>query len=187
MASYNRVVLVGNLTRDPEYKQLPSGQAVCRLGLAVNRSFKNKQSGTAIQEVCYIDIDVWGAQAESCNQYLKKGRPVLVEGRLKFDTWQDQQGGTRSKHSVVADRVVFLQSGVGAGAEIAEAGDDMAAMTPARPSTISAPLEKEIMDQIEAIKNRPKAAKTSVKKEENGSEGGVEFKDEPPFQDELPF
>lgn len=186
MASYNRVVLVGNLTRDPEYKQLPSGQAVCRLGLAVNRSFKNRQSGTAVQEVCYIDVDVWGAQAESCNQYLKKGRPVLVEGRLKYDTWQDQQGGTRSKHSIVADRVIFLQSGVGAGAEVGEAGEDLADMTPARPSTISAPLEKEIMDQIEAIKNRPKATKAYAKKE-TAPEGGVEFKDEPPFQDELPF
>ena len=183
MASYNRIVMVGNLTRDPEYKQLPSGQAVCRLGLAVNRSFKNKQSGNAVQEVCYIDIDVWGAQAESCNQYLKKGRPVLVEGRLKYDTWQDQQGANRSKHSIVADRVVFLQAS--SGAEIAD-GDDMAEMTPARPSTISAPLEKEILDQIEAIKNRPKVTKT-VKKETDNIEGGVEFKDEPPFQDELPF
>jgi single-strand DNA-binding protein len=186
MASYNRVVLVGNLTRDPEYKQLPSGQAVCRLGLAVNRSFKNRQSGTAVQEVCYIDVDVWGAQAESCNQYLKKGRPVLVEGRLKYDTWQDQQGGTRSKHSIVADRVIFLQSGVGAGAEASEASEELADMAPARPSTISAPLEKEIMDQIEAIKNRPKTTKVHTKKETT-SEGGVEFKDEPPFQDELPF
>lgn len=184
MASYNRVVLVGNLTRDPEYKQLPSGQAVCRLGLAVNRSFKNKQSGAAIQEVCFIDIDVWGAQAESCNQYLKKGRPVLVEGRLKYDTWQDQQGGTRSKHSIVADRVLFLQSGTGA--EVVEGADDAADMTPSRPSTISAPLEKELMDQIEAIKNRPKATKSFVKKEAS-SDAGVDFKDEPPFQDDLPF
>jgi single-strand DNA-binding protein len=186
MASFNRVVLVGNLTRDPEYKQLPSGQAVCRLGLAVNRSFKSKQSGAAVQEVCYIDIDVWGAQAESCNQYLKKGRPVLVEGRLKFDTWSDQQGGTRSKHSIVADRVVFLQSGAASGAEASEASEDVADMTPARPSTISAPLEKEIMDQIEALKNRPKVAKTHAKKEAT-PEGAVEFKDEPPFQAELPF
>jgi single-strand DNA-binding protein len=185
MASYNRIVMVGNLTRDPEYKQLASGQAVCRLGLAVNRSFKNKQSGTAVQEVCYIDIDVWGPQAESCNQYLKKGRPVLVEGRLKYDTWQDQQGGNRSKHSIVADRVLFLQSG--AGAEVAEGTDEVADVAPARPSTISAPLEKEIMDQIEAIKNRPKAAKSHAKKDTAGAEAGVEFKDEPPFQDDLPF
>lgn len=194
MASYNRVVMIGNLTRDPEYKQLPSGQAVCRLGLAVNRQIKSKQSGNVIQEVCFIDIDVWGAQADSCHQYLQKGRPILVEGRLKYDTWQDQQGQTRSKHSIVADRVLFLSAGQGAetanfgqGAEMANSSeaDDMA-MTPARPSTISAPLEKEIMDQIEAIKSRPKTVKTK-KADENSSEGGVEFKDEPPFQDELPF
>src|SRR5438477_12574569 len=110
MAGYNRIVLVGNLTRDPDYKQLASGQAVCRLGLATNRQFKNRQTTSMVQEVCYIDIDVWGAQAESCRQYLKKGRPVLIEGRLKFDSWEDQSGQTRSKHSVVADRVVFLGS-----------------------------------------------------------------------------
>ena len=84
MAGYNRVVLVGNLTRDPEYKQLTSGQSVCRLGLATNRQFKNRQSGQMVQEVCYIDIDVWGPQADSCHQYLQKGRSVLVEGRLQI-------------------------------------------------------------------------------------------------------
>src|SRR5690349_24503797 len=90
MAGFNRVIMIGNLTRDPEYKQLTSGQAVCRLGLASNRQFKNRQSGDLVQEVCYVDVDVWGAQAESCRQYLTKGRPVLVEGRLKLDSWQDQ-------------------------------------------------------------------------------------------------
>src|SRR3990167_9439523 len=108
MAGYNRIILMGNLTRDPEYKQLASGQAVCRLGLASNRQFKNKQSGQMTQEVCFVDIDVWGAQAESCNQYLQKGRPVLVEGRLKLDSWQEADGTKRSKHSIVADRVTFL-------------------------------------------------------------------------------
>lgn len=185
MASYNRVVMIGNLTRDPEYKQLASGQAVCRLGLAVNRQIKSKQSGNVIQEVCFIDIDVWGAQAESCHQYLQKGRPILVEGRLKYDTWQDQQGQTRSKHSIVADRVLFLSSGQGA--EVGSMNEaDEPVMTQARPSTISAPLEKEIMDQIEAIKSRPKTVKPK-KSDELSPEGGVEFKDEPPFQDELPF
>ena len=122
MASYNRIVLIGNLTRDPEYKQLPSGQPVCRLGLAVNRQYKNKQTGAMVQEVCFIDIDVFGPQAESCRQYLQKGRPVLVEGRLKFDTWQTPDGQTRSKHSVVADRVVFLGSSAQTSAD-AEIGD----------------------------------------------------------------
>jgi len=110
MASYNRIMLVGNLTRDPELKQAGSGQ-VCRLGLATNRQFKNRQTGATVQEVCFIDVDVWGAQAESCGKYLQKGRSVLVEGHLKYDSWTDQTGQTRNKHSVVADRVVFLGSG----------------------------------------------------------------------------
>ncbi|MGV2390024.1 MAG UNVERIFIED_CONTAM: single-stranded DNA-binding protein [Microcystis novacekii LVE1205-3] len=108
---YNRIVMVGNLTRDPELKTLPSGQGVCRLNLASNRQFKNRQSGDMVQEVCYVDIDVWGPQADSCSQYLQKGRQVLIEGRLKLDSWQDQEGNNRSKHSIVADRVVFLSSG----------------------------------------------------------------------------
>jgi len=111
MASYNRVILMGNLTRDPEHKTLASGQSVCRLGLACNRSFKNRQTGTVTQEVCFIDVDVWGAQAESCQQFLAKGRPVLVEGRLKLDSWE-QEGQKRSKHTIVADRVTFLQGSV---------------------------------------------------------------------------
>jgi len=109
MPSFNRVIMMGNLTRDPELKQLPSGQSVCRLGLASNRQFKNRTTGTMTQEVCFVDVDVWGAQAESCNQYLQKGRAVLVEGRLKLDSWE-QDGQRRSKHSITADRVTFLSS-----------------------------------------------------------------------------
>ena len=111
MAGFNRVILVGNLTRDPEYRQLPSGQAVCRLNLAANRQFKDRQTGVASQEVCFIDVDVWGGQAEACRQYLQKGRPVLVEGRLKFDSWKDNDGQQRSKHSIVASMVQFLSFG----------------------------------------------------------------------------
>lgn len=124
MAGYNRIVMVGNLTRDPEYKQLANGQAVCRLGMASNRSFKNRQTGAMVQEVCYVDVDVWGPQAETCRQYLAKGRPVLIEGRLKLDTWQDAQGANRSKHSIAADRVVFLGSGSAAGLDT---GDNLGA------------------------------------------------------------
>lgn len=100
--------MVGNLTRDPDLKQLSSGQSVCRLGLASNRQFKSRQTGQQVQEVCYVDIDVWGAQADSCQKFLQKGRSVLVEGRLKLDTWEDQDGRKQSKHSIVADRVTFL-------------------------------------------------------------------------------
>lgn len=189
MASYNRVVLIGNLTRDPEYKQLTSGQAVCRLGLATNRQFKNRQTGSMVQEVCFVDIDVWGAQAESCKQYLQKGRSILVEGRLKFDTWEDQAGGTRSKHSIVADRIVFLSSGGAAseaeGEDRAESKGDMFAER-GYPATEK---EKELLDQIEQVKNRKKAKPSAgaVKYDGNVSAGEISFKDEPPFQDDLPF
>lgn len=190
MAGYNRVVLVGNLTRDPDYKQLTSGQAVCRLGFATNRQFKNRQTGSMVQEVCFIDIDVWGAQAESCHQYLQKGSPILIEGRLKFDSWEDQAGQTRSKHSIVADRVVFLASGADS-SEPSEAvkGDVQ------KGNALEAELEKELYSQIEDIKKRAgaknatKAASSSSapQKATTPETGEIAFKDEPPFEDELPF
>jgi single-strand DNA-binding protein len=191
MAGYNRVVIVGNLTRDPEYKQLASGQAVSRLGLATNRQFKNRQNGSMIQEVCFIDIDVWGAQAESCKQYLQKGRSVLVEGRLKFDTWEDQNGQTRSKHSIVADRVVFLSSAGDANDE--DVATQSAAPSNARPSSTykaagmpepESEQERELFDQIDSIKKKNDAKKAAPKKAAGGE---IEFKDQAPFEDELPF
>ena len=193
-AGYNRIILVGNLTRDPEYKQLPSGQGTCRLSFATNRQFPSRQTGAMVQEVCYIDIDVWGAQAESCRQYLSKGRPVLVEGRLKFDSWDDQQTGQkRSKHSVVADRVVFL--GTGADAELGGAAEKSGSvdvdMMPREPQN---EMERGLMDQIEQIKNRAKAASRAEpvapmqqKQDAVISSGEINFTDQPPFQDDLPF
>lgn len=215
MASYNRIVMVGNLTRDPEYKQLASGQAVCRLGLASNRQFKNKQTGSMVQEVCYIDIDVWGPQAESCRQYLSKGRPVLVEGRLKLDSWEDQNGNARSKHSIVADRVVFLGSNVATDedvaspADVAKAVPDKRQTAPRSPSLSEAAgvsrdeseqLEQNLLDQIDQIKQKSKKtvqpAKKAVQREESNKQddaqedddsGDAVFKDQPPFEDDLPF
>lgn len=107
MASYNKVTLVGNLTRDPELKQVGDAQ-ICRLGLATNRKFKHKQTGAIVQDVCFVDVMVWGKRAESCHKHLSKGRSVLVEGHLKFDEWKDQSGQSRSKLSVVAEMVVFI-------------------------------------------------------------------------------
>lgn len=109
MASFNRVIIAGRLTRDPELKQVGASQ-VCRLGLASNRQFKNKQTGVMEQDVCFVDVDVWGVQAESTNQYLQKGSPVLIDGRLKFDQWKDSEGTVKNRHSIVAERVVFLGS-----------------------------------------------------------------------------
>jgi single-strand DNA-binding protein len=173
MASFNRIIIAGNLTRDPEYKQLPSGQGVCRLGLASNRQFKNRQTGTAIQEVCYVDIDVWGPQADSCNKFLQKGRGVLIEGRLKFDTWQDPQGQTRSKHSIVADRVVFLGAGGGEAGEIGE--------EPGAAESTPAPASYGTQDTQEFSKIAQAIAEKKRKKET------TEFVDQPPFEDDLPF
>jgi single-strand DNA-binding protein len=182
MAAFNRIILIGNLTRDPEYRNLTSGQAVCRLGMATNRQFKNKQTGSLVQEVCYIDVDVWGAQAESCRQYLQKGRSVLIEGRLKLDSWEDQAGQKRNKHSIVAERVVFLSNGATAensfGASLTE--DAEVQLNP------NNAVERDLLAQLEKAQTRVKAVK-SAKKEEPAPTGEIDFQDEPPFEDNLPF
>jgi single-strand DNA-binding protein len=107
MASYNRVLLMGNLTRNPEIRYTPSGTAVADLGLAINESFKNK-AGEMVEQTCFVDVVVWGRQAETSAEYLQKGSPVFVEGRLQLDQWENQQGEKRSKLRVRADRVQFL-------------------------------------------------------------------------------
>ena len=165
--------MMGNLTRDPEYKQLASGQAVCRLGLASNRQFKNRQSGELVQEVCFVDIDVWGAQAESCQQYLQKGRSVLVEGRLKLDTWEDGDGGRRSKHSIVADRVTFVSAAQDDASQGSGASDGGGSSTSApAPVQAAAPAPK------------PAPAKEAAPAPTSGE---VKLQDQKPFEDDLPF
>ena len=109
MASYNRVLLMGNLTRNPEIRYTPSGTAVADLGLAINENFKNK-AGEMVEQTCFVDVVVWGRQAETSAEYLHKGSPVFVEGRLQLDQWENQQGEKRSKLRVRADRVQFLGS-----------------------------------------------------------------------------
>jgi len=108
-ANINRVVLVGNLTRDPELRHTPSGTAVCSLRLAVN-SRRKDQSGQWVDKPNYFDITVWGQQGESCAQYLSKGRPVAVDGRLEWREWDAQDGSKRQAVEVVADSVQFLGS-----------------------------------------------------------------------------
>lgn len=187
MAAFNRIIIVGNLTRDPEYRTLPSGQGVSRLGLATNRQFKNKQTGSLVQEVCYIDVDVWGAQAESCRQYLQKGRPVLIEGRLKLDSWDDQTGQKRSKHSIVAERVVFLSNGASAEASFGGSmADDADAGVQLNPNNA---VERDLLAQLEKAQTRVKATKAAKKEEAPAapSTGEIDFQDEPPFEDNLPF
>jgi len=111
MASFNRVILVGNLTRDPELRYTPKGMAIAKLGLAVNRNWKT-ETGESKEEVTFIDIDAFGKQAETIAQYMKKGNPLLVEGRLRLDQWDDKQTGQkRSRLGVVLEGFQFLGSG----------------------------------------------------------------------------
>src|ERR1051325_5916746 len=115
MPSFNRVILAGNLTRDPELRYTPKGTAVAKIGLAINRTWKD-ESGQQKEEVTFVDVDAFGRQAEVISQYLKKGRPILVEGRLKLDQWDDKQTNQkRSRLGVVLESFQFLDSGGGGG------------------------------------------------------------------------
>lgn len=107
MASYNKVILVGNLTRDPEMRYTPSGTAVADIGLAVNEQYKNK-AGETVDETVFVDVVVWGRQAETASEYLSKGSSILVEGKLQLDSWENDKGEKRSKMRVRADRIQFL-------------------------------------------------------------------------------
>ena len=114
MASYNKVLLMGNLTKDPELRYTPQGTAVANLRLAVNRKFRDRNQEMK-EEVCFITAVVWDKQAESCNQYLHKGSPVFVEGRLQSRSWEDNAGQKRSVIEVRAERVQFMGQAPGAG------------------------------------------------------------------------
>ncbi len=126
MASFNKVILLGNLTRDPEVRYTPKGSAVCDLGLAVNRAY-TLDNGEKREEVTYVDVVLWARLAEIAGEYLKKGRPVFIEGRLQLDTWDDKQTGQkRSKLRVIGETMQLLGSrpggagGGGGGGEAAE-------------------------------------------------------------------
>ncbi len=127
MASLNKVILIGNLTRDPELRYTAGGTAMAKLGLATNRKYK--QGDEWKEEVTFVDITVWGRQAETSSEYLSKGRPVLIEGRLQYSQWETDDGQKRSKLEVVAERVQFLGSagGGGGGGQSRSGGSGMSA------------------------------------------------------------
>ena len=106
MTSFNKVILIGNLTKDPEIRYTPNGTAVANFSLAVNRKYK--QGEEMREEVCFIDIVVFGKQAENCGQYLSKGQGVIIDGRLQQRRWETEEGQKRSRHEVVAQSVQFL-------------------------------------------------------------------------------
>ena len=120
MASFNKVILLGNLTRDPEVRYTPKGSAVCDLGLAVNRQY-SLDNGEKREEVTYVDVVLWARLAEIAGEYLKKGRPVFIEGRLQLDTWDDKQSGQkRSKLRVVGETMQLLGSRPASGGDADE-------------------------------------------------------------------
>jgi len=130
MASFNKVILAGNLTRDPELRYTPKGTAVARITLAVNRTWKS-ETGEMKEEVSFVDVDVWGRQAEVIAQYMKKGRPLLVEGRLKQDTWEDKNTKQKqSKLKVVLESFSFIDSNRG----------DAGGAAPSAPRAAAAPV-----------------------------------------------
>ncbi|MHC4563041.1 MAG: single-stranded DNA-binding protein [Planctomycetota bacterium] len=114
MANYNKVILIGNLTRDPQLSYLPSQTAVVEIGLAVNRRWRS-QDGEQREETCFVDCKAFGKQAETLNQYMRKGRPIMVEGRLQLSQWEDKDGARRSKLRVVIENFQFLGGGQGGG------------------------------------------------------------------------
>src|SRR6478609_11722195 len=137
MASFNKVILVGNLTRDPELRYTPKGTAIAKIGIAVNRVWTN-EAGEKKEEVTFVDVDVFGRTAENVGQYMRKGRPILIEGRLRLDQWDDKQTGQKkSKLGVVAETVQFLGGATGGGE-----GGAASAPAPARraaPAAAAAP------------------------------------------------
>lgn len=124
---FNKVILIGNLTRDPELRYTPQGTSVCNFGLAVNRKYR--QAEEMKEEVTFINIVVFGKQADTCGQYLSKGSPVLIEGRLRENRWETPEGQKRSRHEVIAESFKFLprkqSAGGGTGIDTAGGGDFM--------------------------------------------------------------
>lgn len=116
MANFNKVILIGNLTRDPEMRVTPGGLSICKFGLAVNRNFTDKE-GNKREETTFVDIDSFGKQAEVISKYMSKGRPIMVEGRLKLDQWETGNGEKRSKLGVVLEQFQFLGGRAESGSE----------------------------------------------------------------------
>ena len=144
MASFNKVILLGNLTRDPEVRYTPKGSAVADLGIAVNRQY-TLENGEKREEVTFVDVTFWGRTAEVAGEYLKKGRPIFIEGRLQLDTWDDKQSGQkRSRLKVIGESMQMLGSRPGGGGGAGDEGDQSRQTNrPATPPKSAAPAEPD--------------------------------------------
>ena len=135
MASYNRVILMGNLTRDPEVKFLPSGTSVANFGLAMNERWTDRETGEQKENPCFVDIEAWGRQAEIASEYLQKGSPVFIDGSLKFESWEADDGTKRSRLRVRVFRIQLI----GGRRDGDDAGGGYADAAPAAAPTAQAP------------------------------------------------
>jgi single-strand DNA-binding protein len=179
MSNFNKVFLMGRLTRDPELRYTPQGTAVSDIGLAVNREYTH-QSGERKKETVFVDVTLWKKQAEICCQYLRKGSPIFIEGRLSMDSWEGQDGQKRTKMRVVAENFQFIGGGRGSGGDApvpdAENGSADGPPPPASPS------ESRRGGDYGANYRRPKLVEPVPGA---SSPGGDE--DEPPKEDDIPF
>lgn len=121
MSSFNRIILVGNLTRDPQLTYTAANVAVCKFGIATNHQWKDKE-GNKREDICFVDCTLFGRGGETFNQYMTKGRSVLVEGRLQLNQWTTPEGEKRSRHGVLVENFTFLGSGGGRGGDMEEGG-----------------------------------------------------------------
>jgi len=176
MSNFNKVFLMGRLTRDPELRYTPQGTSVSDIGLAVNREYTH-QNGERRKETVFVDVTLWKKQAEICCQYLKKGNPIFIEGRLAMDSWEGQDGQKRTKMRVVAENFQFLGGGRGSGGEApmpdVEGSSDGPPPAP--------PGESRRGGDYGASYRRPRAEPAPGAPISAGSE------DEPPKEDDIPF
>jgi len=147
MASLNKVFLIGNLTRDPELRMTPKGTAICQFGLAVNRTFRDEAGGTR-EETTFVDLEAWGKTGELVSKYLTKGSPAMVEGRLKFDSWESKTGEKRNKLKVVVENVQFLSSRGGDGAGAGEGATERRQAAPPRESAVQESPANDVDDDV---------------------------------------
>jgi single-strand DNA-binding protein len=150
MASFNKVILMGNLTRDPELRTTPAGQHVCKFGLAVNRVY-NTRDGEKREDTTFVDIEAWGKQAETIAKYMTKGKSLMVEGRLKFESWEDKNSGAkRSRLSVFAENFQFLggRDEMGSGQSGSNSNEYDQSAPPMRSSSVE-PSQAEDEDMFE--------------------------------------
>jgi single-strand DNA-binding protein len=146
MASLNKVFLIGNLTRDPELRMTPKGTAICTFGLAVNRQFRDEAGGTR-EETTFVDLEAWGKTGELVSKYLTKGSPAMVEGRLRFDSWESKTGEKRNKLKVVVDNVQFLSSR-GEGGSQESSAPERRQSTPQREAPATEPPGNDVDDDV---------------------------------------